>query len=121
MVVYTENPKRHKKKNKLKSKLKKKNIKGKTDQLRNKTKNITIGTIDIRKSDDFITKVCSLNNNFSPSKTGWIKPKIKILLGPNRIWLSPSKWRSYKVTKAIDKIINKKTRKNSIKKKNIKT
>lgn len=41
-----------------------------------------------------------LKSNLIPSITGWRIPLNVTLLGPNRIWLNPSNFRSNKVTKA---------------------
>ena len=46
------------------------------------------------------TKCNCLKSNLTPSITGWKIPFNVTLLGPKRIWLSPSNFRSNKVTKA---------------------
>lgn len=47
-----------------------------------------------------LIKNISLNRSFTPSATGCSRPKKETLLGPSRIWLSPSSFRSNRVTKA---------------------
>jgi hypothetical protein len=47
-----------------------------------------------------LTTWSCLKSNLTPSITGWRSPLNVTLLGPNRIWLNPSNFRSNKVTKA---------------------
>ena len=50
---------------------------------------------------DFCGEKNSFTISFNPSKTGWIIPNKKILLGPRRAWVKESNFRSSKVKKAI--------------------
>lgn len=58
------------------------------------------GLIVKRTLWEALTKCSCLKSNLTPSITGWRSPLNVTLLGPNRIWLNPSSFRSSKVTKA---------------------
>lgn len=52
-------------------------------------------------------KNSSLKSSLIPSETGCSNPNTVTLLGPSRIWVNPSSFRSNKVTKATPPIPNK--------------
>lgn len=58
------------------------------------------GLIVKRTLWEALTRYNCLKSNFTPSITGWSNPLNVTLLGPNRICLNPSSFRSNRVTKA---------------------